>query len=165
MLDYNAQNIFNFLHNDIGYNSYTGSLRGARGTLWSSAGNALDVASLGVALMRASGIPAQYVEGTLSTSPGPATHPVDVPGQLSDGRLHPGRHAQLSDPANDSQLQSETESHYWFQFNAGNGWVNADPLMARSPDRADVHGGDRLVHRSAAEPAPDDRGAAHGGDL
>ena len=29
VLDYNAQNIFNFLHNDIGYNSYTGSLRGA----------------------------------------------------------------------------------------------------------------------------------------
>ncbi len=68
MLDYNAQNIFNFLQNDIGYNSYTGSLRGARGTLWSNAGNALDVASLGVALMRASGIPAQYVQGTLSVS-------------------------------------------------------------------------------------------------
>src|SRR5262245_42077436 len=59
-LDYNSQNIFNFLHNDIGYNSYLDSLRGARGTLWSSAGNALDVASLGVALMRASGIAAQY---------------------------------------------------------------------------------------------------------
>ena len=29
VLDYNAQNIFNFLHNDIGYNSYIGSLRGA----------------------------------------------------------------------------------------------------------------------------------------
>ena len=28
-LDYNPQNIFNFLQNDIGYNSYTGSLRGA----------------------------------------------------------------------------------------------------------------------------------------
>ena len=53
---------------NIGYNAYVGSLRGARGTLWSDAGNALDVASLGVALMRASGIPAQYVEGTLSTS-------------------------------------------------------------------------------------------------
>ncbi|HEX5270315.1 MAG TPA: transglutaminase family protein, partial [Gemmataceae bacterium] len=64
-LNYNAQNIFNFLHDDIGYNSYLGSVRGARGTLWSSAGNALDVASLGVALMRASGIPAQYEQGTL----------------------------------------------------------------------------------------------------
>ena len=67
-LDYDPQNIFNFLHTQIGYNSYLGSVRGARGTLWSNAGNALDVASLGVALMRASGIPAQYVSGTLSQS-------------------------------------------------------------------------------------------------
>jgi len=58
-LDYDPTQIFNFLHTQIGYNSYLGSVRGARGTLWSNAGNALDVASLGVALMRASGIPAQ----------------------------------------------------------------------------------------------------------
>src|SRR5208337_1695288 len=65
-LSYDPTLIFNFLHNDIGYNSYLGSVRGARGTLWSDAGNALDVASLGIALMRASGIPAQYEAGTLS---------------------------------------------------------------------------------------------------
>ena len=40
-LNYDPTQIFNFLHTQIGYNSYTGSLRGARGTLWSSAGNAL----------------------------------------------------------------------------------------------------------------------------
>ena len=128
VLDYNAQNIFNFLHNDVGYNSYTGSLRGARGTLWSDAGNALDVASLGVALMRASGIPAQYVEGTLSQSQAqqlilsmfPASY--QTVGYIPSG-------TQTSNPADDSQLLSETESHYWFEFNTGNGWVNADPLM------------------------------------
>ena len=128
VLDYNAQNIFNFLHNDVGYNSYTGSLRGARGTLWSDAGNALDVASLGVALMRASGIPGQYVQGTLSQSQAqqlilsmfPASY--QTVGYIPSG-------TQTSDPADDSQLLSETESHYWFEFNTGNGWVNADPLM------------------------------------
>ena len=63
-LDYDAQNIFNFLHTQIGYNSYSGSMRGARGTLWNDAGNALDVASLGVALICASGIHLpQYVQG------------------------------------------------------------------------------------------------------
>ena len=36
-LDYDPQQIFDFLHTQIGYNSYTGSVRGARGTLWSSA--------------------------------------------------------------------------------------------------------------------------------
>ena len=57
------------------------------------AGNALDVASLGIALMRASGIPAQYVEGSLSYAQIAATHPLDVSGQLSDSRLH-----SLGDP-------------------------------------------------------------------
>src|SRR5947209_13890260 len=32
-------------------------------------------------------------------------------------------------PLWDRLLLSETASHYWFEFNTGNGWVNADPLM------------------------------------
>ncbi len=37
---------------------------------------------------------------------------------------------QTADPANDPQLLSETEDHYWFQFDAGSGMQDADPLMA-----------------------------------
>ncbi len=128
-LDYNPQNIFNFLHTQIGYNSYSGSLRGARGTLWSNAGNALDVASLGVALMRASGIPAQYVQGTLSQSQAQSLILSMFPASYQTVGYIPSG-TQVSDPANDSQLLSETESHYWFQFDAGSGMQNADPLMA-----------------------------------
>lgn len=128
-LQYDPNEIFNFLHTQIGYNAYTGSVRGARGTLWSSAGNALDVASLGVALMRASGIPAQYAQGTLSQSQAaalilsmfPASY--QTVGYLPAGTL-------TSDPANDPHLLSETESHDWFQFDAGGGMQAADPLMA-----------------------------------
>jgi transglutaminase-like putative cysteine protease len=61
----NAAQIFAFVRDEIGYESYKGSLRGARGTLWSKAGNALDQASLLIALLRASNIPARYVQGTL----------------------------------------------------------------------------------------------------
>ncbi len=51
-LNYDPTEIFDFLHTQIGYNSYIGSVRGARGTLWADAGNSLDVASLGIALLR-----------------------------------------------------------------------------------------------------------------
>jgi hypothetical protein len=91
-LDYDPQQIFNFLERDVGYNSYDGSLRGARGTLWSDAGNALDVASLGVALMRASG-PIRI--GDAVAKSGSAADSVDVSGQLPDGRLHPRRYTNL----------------------------------------------------------------------
>jgi uncharacterized membrane protein len=127
-LNYDPQQIFDFLHNDIGYNSYVGSLRGARGTLWSSAGNALDVASLGVALMRASGIPAQYVAGTLSQSQAQQLILSMFPASYQTVGYIPAG-TQTSDPANDPQLLSETESHYWFQLDFGSGFLDADPLM------------------------------------
>jgi hypothetical protein len=127
-LNYNQQRIFSFLHDDIAYNSYAGSVRGARGTLWSHAGNSLDTASLGVALSRASGIPAQYVAGTLSQAQSqqliasmfPASN--QTIGFVADG-------AVTSDPANDAQLLNETQNHYWFQYDAGAGMQDADPLM------------------------------------
>jgi uncharacterized membrane protein len=128
-LHYDPQQIFNYLHNDIGYNSYTGSLRGARGTLWSGAGNALDVASLGVALMRASGIPAQYEPGTLSQSQAQTLILSMFPANYQAiGYIPAG--TQTADPAHDPQMLAETESHYWFQFDAGSGMKDADPLLA-----------------------------------
>ncbi|MBL3528400.1 MAG: transglutaminase domain-containing protein [gamma proteobacterium endosymbiont of Lamellibrachia anaximandri] len=51
---------FAFVRDEIGYEAYTGSLRGARGTLWSDAGNSLDQASLLIALLRGQGIGARY---------------------------------------------------------------------------------------------------------
>jgi uncharacterized membrane protein len=127
-LKYDPQQIFAFLHNDVGYNSYSGSLRGARGTLWSSAGNSLDVASLGVALMRDSGIPAQYESGTLSIGQAQQLILLMFPASYQTVGYVPAG-TQTADPANNSQLLSETENHYWFQFNAGGGMTDADPLM------------------------------------
>ena len=65
-LDYEPTKIFAFLNEQVAYQAYEGALRGARGTLWGAAGNSLDEASLGVALFRASGIPAKYASGVLS---------------------------------------------------------------------------------------------------
>ena len=127
-LNYDPNEIYTFLQTQIGYNSYVGSLRGARGTLWSSAGNSLDDASLGVALMRASGIPAQYVQGTLSPTQAQQLILSMFPaGDRQVGFVAAG--AVTSDPANDAQLLSETESHFWFQFDSGGGMQDADPLM------------------------------------
>jgi hypothetical protein len=64
-LNHDPVQIFAFMRNEIGYEAYSGSLRGTRGTLWSRAGNALDQASLMIALLRASSVKARYVKGTL----------------------------------------------------------------------------------------------------
>ncbi len=78
--------------------------------------------------MRASGIPAQYVSGTLSQSQAQKLILSMFPVQYQTVGYIPAG-TQTSDPANDPQLLSETESHYWFQFDTGSGMTDADPLM------------------------------------
>ena len=127
-LNNDANTIFSFVRDEIGYESYRGSLRGARGTLWSNAGNALDQASLLIALLRASGVPARYAQGTLSDSLSQELilsmfpSPTRVVGCPPDD-------VERADPANDSQLLTETRDHYWVELDSGGGFIPADPTV------------------------------------
>lgn len=62
-LQYSPAQIFAHVSNTIEFEPYFGSLKGAMGTLVSGTGNATDQASLTIALLRASNIPARYVKG------------------------------------------------------------------------------------------------------
>ena len=57
--------IYKFVRNEIAYEPYYGSKKGALGTLWSGVGNDFDHASLLIALLRARGIQARYVVGVV----------------------------------------------------------------------------------------------------
>ncbi len=57
--------IFAYVRNNIDYQPYFGSVKGSHGTYLEKAGNDADQASLLVALLRASGIPAKYVAGVV----------------------------------------------------------------------------------------------------
>lgn len=125
-LENDPARIFAFVRDEIGYESYNGSLRGARGVLWSKAGNALDQASLLIALLRASNVPARYLSGTLSDEQAKKLIlsmfplPTRVVGC-------PPEDVKRADPANDPQLLAETKEHYWVEF--GSGLTAADPTF------------------------------------
>jgi hypothetical protein len=68
-LDYNVTRIYEYVRNEIDFEPTYGSIKGAVGTLASKSGNAFDQASLLIALLRASGIPARYEVGTIQVSP------------------------------------------------------------------------------------------------
>ena len=62
-LDYSPVKIFKWVYDNIKYEPYYGSLKGAQGTFISRAGNDTDQASLLISLLRSSNIPARYVKG------------------------------------------------------------------------------------------------------
>jgi len=148
--------IFAFVRDEIGYESYRGSLRGARGTLWNNAGNALDQASLLIALLRAAGVPAQYVQGTL---PDPIAQELILSMFPKPTRIVgcPPNDVERADPANDPQLLDETREHYWVELDSGGGFTPADPSIpnAQLGDTFAVSGGtfsevpDTLRHKVA----------------
>jgi len=148
-----AGDVFRFVRDEVVYEAYRGSLRGSRGTLWSMAGNALDQASLLVAMLRACGIPARYATGTLDDvrarqligsmfaqplgivgglDPArvPAVDGFDVTGLLAEAtRSAPGADA-VSDPESDPDLLETARRHAWVELWDGGGFVAADPSFA-----------------------------------
>ncbi|WP_454708512.1 RHS repeat-associated core domain-containing protein [Delftia acidovorans] len=62
-LGYDYVRIYEYVRNGIRSEWYSGSTKGALGTLRTGAGNAVDQASLLIAMLRAAGAPARYVQG------------------------------------------------------------------------------------------------------
>lgn len=65
VLHHNPVEIWNWVRNSIEFVPTYGSIQGSQLTLETLRGNAFDTASLLIALLRASGIPARYVYGTI----------------------------------------------------------------------------------------------------
>lgn len=113
----NPTTIFQYVRDNVGIEIYTGSLRGARGTLASKAGNALDRASLTIALLRAANpnIEARYVQGTLGNG--------DSLTLVARMFADPSRILGCDNPApvfnNPANLQAEVQSHTWVEYRVG----------------------------------------------
>ncbi len=67
-LNNNSIEIYTWVHNNIRYIPSHGSIQGAQHTLETKQGNAIDTASLLIALLRAANIPARYAYGTVEMS-------------------------------------------------------------------------------------------------
>jgi transglutaminase-like putative cysteine protease len=139
-LGYSPARIFEYVRNEIRFELYLGSLKGALGTLKAKSGNATDHASLLVALLRASNVPSRYVSG--------------LPTFTDDARLlrwlgvkdYTAAHAALQSGGIGSELQQGGGSstlrfnHVWVEAcipygryrggridNTGHRWIPLDP--------------------------------------
>ncbi len=112
--------IFAFVRDQIGFEAYLGSVRGARGTLWAKAGNSLDRASLLVALLGAAGFTAQYEHANI----GGQTVQNDLIRSMFPqvgtivGCVPPT--ASIDDPISNGVAQQGTNDYYWVQYGPSN---------------------------------------------
>jgi RHS repeat-associated protein len=118
-LEYSPVKILDYVVNEIRFEPYWGSLKGAQGTLHSKAGGPTDHASLLIALLRESNIPARYVRGTIEfydqRGPdwiGTKTHKAAAAALALGAYPHA---TWVSDPGNPSQEIGTRFAHVWVE--------------------------------------------------
>jgi len=115
-LKHNPALIYQYVHDRIAYVPYYGSLQGADFTLQSGRGNDMDSASLLIALLRASNIPARYVYGTVQV---PTINARNWLGGVPDASAALSLLAQGGVPSqavtNGSQITAIQLEHVWVE--------------------------------------------------
>jgi large repetitive protein len=107
--------IFAFVRDQVRFEAYAGSVRGARGALWSRAGNSLDRASLLVALLGAAGQSAEYEHARVfDVATAMIRHMFDGPIQFL-GCIPSSM--PRDDPGFNGALQNDSFEYYWVRAN------------------------------------------------
>lgn len=120
--------IFLYVHNEIGYIPYGWSLQGSAMTLSTKYGNDYDQSSLLIALYRAAGIPARYMQAYVKVSPERMANWVGA-----DDNIMPFWISMLSNMiampewGNDGSLTDYGVIHCWVKAYVDGSWVELDP--------------------------------------
>ncbi|MGV8991376.1 MAG: RHS repeat-associated core domain-containing protein [Thiobacillus sp.] len=142
-LDYNPVRMFEWVNQNIKYEPYYGSMKGALGALWSKSGGATDQASLLAALFRASKIPVRYVRGNIAVLDTTALAASGRGPRWIGAKSYQAAAAVLSSNGNPSAsygVNSVGLAHVWIEAclpyaayrgtaldNSGHRWVPLDP--------------------------------------
>jgi hypothetical protein len=124
------QSLFFFVRDQIRFEPYEGSRRGARGALLSRAGNSLDQALLLQLLLQGAGVEARLAWGSLD-----AKKSAELLREFSgQGALSPAppAGAELYRVAEDRALRRAVERHYWVEALIDKQWIALDPSWPRS---------------------------------
>jgi transglutaminase-like putative cysteine protease len=128
-LGHDVTAIYQYVRNQIAFEPYYGSRKGALLTLWERSGNDIDTASLLIALLRASDHPARYVRGTIAIDAGQAQNWVgNAPDLDTAARIF----AKGGVPVSVSEDERLVKEHVWVEVQvrgagaAAREWVALD---------------------------------------
>lgn len=140
-LQSNPVAIHNWVRNHIEWVPSWGAIQSAQDTLDKKRGNAIDIASLEIALLRAAGIPARYQFGTVDI---PATQAMNWTGSTDNAQAALQLMTQGGIAARGrtqgGQIQTIRFEHAWVQayvhWTPGRGSRNASPSQHANPNAA-----------------------------
>lgn len=108
-----AKDIYLFVKNSIANEAYTGSKKDPSITLEQLGGNDMDQAALLVALLRAKGIPARFMSGTVRITPEQAVELTGASDASSAGRLLAARYKNTARLNHNGQIVGYKMYHTW----------------------------------------------------
>lgn len=128
-LNGDAASIYQYVYNNIEYIPAFGSIQGADYTEQTQRGNAFDQASLMIALLRLSGIPARYVYGSVEVSPEQVKNwvgGVDVI-EAAQNLLGQGGVPNVIINNQQGEVVSFGLEHVWVEYHQDGQWQAVDP--------------------------------------
>lgn len=140
----NAKDIYLFVKNSVANEAYVGSKKDPSITLEQLGGNDIDQAALLISLLRAKGIPARFISGTVMITPEQAVDITGAADAASAGRILAARYKNTTRLNHNGQLVGFKMSHTWVEAyipytdyrGAGNAkggsvWVQLDPSFKK----------------------------------
>jgi hypothetical protein len=123
-IDYQWEEAFAFVRDQIKFEPFTGVMKSSQGVLWGRAGNAVEQARLLTELLSLEGEKVRYAQGKLNKQKAAWLIKNIFP---EEKEFYYPENVPLSAPSQDEEILSAIEDHYWVQILKDNQWIDLDP--------------------------------------
>lgn len=123
-IDYQWEEAFAFVRDQIEFEPFTGIMKLSQGVLWGRAGNAVEQAMLLTELLGLEGEKVRYAQGKLEKEKAARLIKNIFPEEKD---FYYPENVLLSAPSQDKEILSAIEDHYWVQILQDNQWIDLDP--------------------------------------
>jgi len=123
-IDYQWEEAFTFVRDQIKFEPFTGIMKSSQGVLWGQAGNAVEQARLLNELLSLEGEKVRYAQGKLNEEKAVWLAKNIFPEEKD---FYYPENVLLSVPSQDKEILSAIQDHYWVQILQDNQWIDLDP--------------------------------------
>jgi len=143
-IDYQWEEAFAFVRDQIEFEPFTGIMKSSQGVLWGRAGNAVEQARLLAELLGLEGEKVRYAQGKLDKEKAVWLIKNIFPEEKD---FYYPENVPPSTPSQDKEILSAIEDHYWVQVLQDNQWIDLDPSFPNAKIGEAYADLDKTFHR------------------